>query len=475
MTAPDVPTGGTTPTAPTDNPGPTTGPPTDVSSDPVAGGSGIGDEYYTGLGNTGYDVEHYRLELDFDPATDFLDARATITAVAGTALSSFNLDFDRLSVDGLTVNGSEADFTLTNEELTITPTEPLAAGAEFVVEVEYSGMPGPTETPALSFSMGWFNNLADQTFVVAEPDAAHTWFPSNDHPLDKATYEFEITVPSGVTAAANGRLVSSQLDSDGHTTWQWEMDDPMASYLATLVIGEFDIVVDDRASADAGLPIRHVLPRGTGVGDWPGLERQGEMLAFLEDLFGPYPFDNYGIAIVEEFPAALENQTLSVFGTRMTGPEIFDRVLIHELAHQWFGNSVSPAQWSDVWLNEGFASYAEWLWFENETGRAVLDTSIEAERAEFATFGLPPPGTPPPTDLFNGSVYRIGAMTLHALRLTVGDDTFFEILRTYHTQFRGGAATTEDFIAVAEGVSGEDLGDLFGDWLFGFEVPEFPG
>ena len=451
-----------------------TGPIPTVVPEPIAGGAGIGDEYYTGLGNSGYDVEHYLLELDFDPALDHLVARATITAVAVEHLKSFNLDFDRLEVDSLTVGGVDADFARADEELTITPATSIAAGARFTIEVDYSGTPEPGPTPALSILIGWFNTATNQSFVVAEPDGAHTWFPSNDHPLDKATFEFQVTVPSGFTAAANGNVVSSRLTPDGDIVWTWEMNDPMATYLATVIIGEFDIVTDELASADAGVHIRNVLSRGASPSDWPGLDQQGKMLAFFADLFGPYPFDAYGIAIVDEFPAALETQTLSVFGTRMTDPEIFERVLIHELAHQWFGDSVGLGQWSDIWLSEGFSSYAEWLWLERDADTADLTARMEVERADFATFGLPPPGAPPATDLFNGAVYRVGAMTLHALRLTVGDDAFFEILRTYHSRFQGGTATTEDFVAVAESVSGEDLEDLFGAWLYGFEIPEFP-
>lgn len=252
------------------------------------------------------------------------------------------------------------------------------------------------------------------------------------------------------------------------------MDDPMATYLATVVIGEFDIVNDDLASLDAGIPIRHVLPRGTTIADWPGLQRQGEMLSFLAELFGPYPFDNYGIAIVDGFQNALENQTLSIFGKRFTDPQFFERILIHELAHQWFGNSVSTALWRDIWLNEGFASYAEWLWLERERDRDFLETNIENERAFFVESGARPPGDPLATDLFNQSVYRVGAMTLHALRLTVGDESFFKILQTYHVQFKGGTATTGDFVDVAETVSGMDLRELFDSWLFAHEIPRFP-
>ena len=435
---------------------------------------GIGDDYYPDLGNPGYDVEHYTLDLDFDPVEDHLSATATITAIATARLDTFNLDFDRLTIDALRVDGDPAEFVASAEEVTVSPSAAIPAGEDFVVEIDYSGMPGPEPTPAVPLSIGWFNTASNQSYVVAAPDGAHTWFPSNDHPLDKATFTIRVTVPEGVTAAANGDLVSTTTDAGGSVTWVWEMREPMAPYLATVVIGEFDIVVDEAAGLDAGIPIRHVLPRGTTVADWPGLERQGEMLAFLSELFGPYPFGTYGIAVVDELPTALENQTLSVFGVDFTASRLFEIVLVHELAHQWFGNSVSVARWGDIWLNEGFASYAEWLWFERELGDQVVATSIERERRRFSEAGGLPPGAPLSDDLFASPVYRVGAMTLHALRLTVGDETFFEILRAYHDRFRGGTATTHDFIAVAEALSGRELDTLFDEWLYGEETPEFP-
>ena len=436
---------------------------------------GIGDEYYPNLGNPGYDVLHYDLDLVFDPIANHLEATATITANATDELPTFNLDFDRLTVEVIRVDGVPADFSVADEELTIRPTEAIGRGSRFIVEVEYSGSPGPEPSEAILFKVGWMTAAdGSEAFVVAEPDAAHTWFPGNDHPLDKATFSFTITVPEELIAAANGTLISAAPGDDGTTTWRWEMDDQMATYLATVVIGEFDLVPDDSASLDAGLPIRHVLPRGTTVADWPGLERQGEMVAFLAELFGPYPFDNYGIAIVDGFENALENQTLSIFGRRFTDPQFFEIVLIHELTHQWFGDSVSTGLWRDIWLNEGFASYAEWLWLEEQRSRASLESSIENERAFFADAGARPPGDPLADDLFNVSVYRVGAMTLHALRLTIGDDAFFETLQTYHLQFASGTATTADFVGVAETVSGMDLQALFEAWLYEEEIPEFP-
>jgi len=440
-------------------------------ADPVEA-LGIGDEYFPELGNPGYDVEHYTLDLVFDPDQTHLAGVATIEATALEVLPTFNLDFSTLTIDSIAVDGEEARFETVNDDVVILPRSAPAQGETFVIQVEYGGIPGPASSGGVPFGIGWITS-GSQNYVVAEPDAAHSWFPSNDHPLDKATFTFRITVPDDVAAAANGTL-ADQITDLGQTTWVWEMPAPMATYLATVVIGDFEIVEDAAASAAAGIPIRHVLPRGTTVADWPGLERQGEMVAFLEELFGPYPFDNYGIAIVEGFGAALENQTLSLFDSNIAESAFFEDVLIHELAHQWFGNSVSPGQWQDIWLNEGFASYAEWLWIERESGRDTLEQEIALERSQFAGSGLNPPGRPAAFDLFGAAVYRVGAMTLHAFRLTVGDDVFFESLRTYVADFADGAAVTGDFVRVAEAVAGTELEELFDAWLFDRAVPEFP-
>jgi len=437
-----------------------------------AAAAGLGDEYFPELGNPGYDVLHYTLDLVFDPEQTRLAGVATITATSKEALGTFNLDFTGLTINSITVDGAPAEFAAVSQDVTIRPQVAIAAGADFVVEVDYAGTPSSTRSTALPFGIGWTTSNG-QNYVVAEPNGAHSWFPSNDHPLDKATYTFRITVPDGTVAAANGTLVD-QVAGQGQRTWTWEMRSPMAAYLATLVIGDFAIVEDTPGSTLAAVPIRHVLPAGTTIEDWPGLERLGEMIVFLEDLFGPYPFDNYGIAIVDGFGAALENQTLSLFDGNIARSAFFEDVLVHELAHQWFGNSVSVGMWKDIWLSEGFASYAEWLWLEREQGAAALADGIESERLQFAGSGLNPPGRPPSFDLFNSSVYRVGAMTLHALRLTVGDDNFFEILRTYASRFADAAVTTREFVAVAEEVSGTQLDDLFDAWLTEFAVPEFP-
>jgi aminopeptidase N len=437
---------------------------------------GIGDELFPRLGNTGYDVEHYTIELDFDPLSRQLDASVTINALATADLESFTLDFTGFEISSVTLDGTETAFSrLGGDKLAVTANTTVPTGEAFAVSVDYAGIPAPTTSDAWLEEIGWLSIRGDE-FVIAQPDAAHSWFPANDHPLDKATFTYLLTVPEGVGAAATGVLVD-QTSSTGTTTWVWEMTSPMVTYLATVVIGEFAVIDDPVATADAGIRVRNVLPPDIAASPPEVLARQGEMIAYFEELFGPYPFEVYGIAVVNGLPAALENQTLSVFGRPVLEAEngsIFEDFIAHELAHQWFGDHVSLAAWKDMWLNEGFATYAEWLWIEHELGRDVMERQIEFERSAWAEGASLAPGAPSTNQIFAGEVYRVGGMTLHALRLSVGDEAFFETLQTYVARFGGGNATTDDFVAVAEEVSGQDLGSLFQAWLFDPEVPPFP-
>jgi aminopeptidase N len=446
--------------------------------------AGFGDPYDPDLGNGGFDVQHYTLDLSFDPDADVLAGTVTIEAAAIERLETFHLDFSGFEISEILVDAEEAAFSREGRELVVEAPAPIPAGEGFSVAVTYSGIPEPRLSPAIELVIGWLTDPDGDRYVIAEPDGASTWFPCNDHPLDKATYIFRLTVPDPLLAAANGELVDTITDL-GVATWVWEMDQPMATYLATVVIGDYEVVADEAGSRLSGTTIRHVLPKEFLADPPDGIDLHGEMLAFFDDLFGPFPFDEYGITLVDNLPGALENQTLSVFGTDVLygdpvpiGPTaslpLFELVMVHELAHQWFGDSVSPGAWGDIWLNEGFASYAEFLWIEHRFDRELMEAGIEGERAFWAISAFDPPGNPPYDNLFNGAVYRLGAMTLHALRLTVGDGDFFEILQTYHRTFAGGTATTGDFIAVAEELSGLDLDDLFDAWLYSGEVPEFP-
>ena len=440
---------------------------------PVAGAPGVGDTYFPDLGNGGYDVAQYALNLTVDPATNHLDGIATISATATQDLSSFDLDLTGLEVYTLKVDGNDAPYTRNGRELVITPAKTLRAGQDFTVSVLYRGSPEPRSTKAIPVAVGWIAT-GDGSYVISEPEGASTWFPVNDHPSDKAAYTFHLTVPTGVTAVANGDLVTQTQSRDGaHTIFTYEEKAPMASYLVQVAIGDYQI---DTSDGPNGVKIRNVFatPLADQARDY--FKRTPEMLQLFADDFGPYPFDVYGVLVVNDrTQLALETQTLSIFdSTYVNGRTGNDDAVAHELAHQWFGDNVSIASWKDIWLNEGLASYAEWLWEEHNGG----PTAEASARRVHDT--LPPqsaalPGDPGVAHLFDvPSVYARSAVMLEAIRLTVGDDAFFTILRTYASRFAGRNATTEDFISVVNEVSKRDLHDVFDAWLYRAPLPALP-
>ncbi|MFC0555059.1 M1 family metallopeptidase [Planotetraspora thailandica] len=424
-----------------------------------AGAPGIGDADFPEDGNGGYDVEHYTLKLSYDPATKRLVGSATVQAEAVQDLTAFHLDLHGLTVSRVTVGGAEAGFGRQGDELTVTPATPITDGARFDVTVHYSGVPDPIRNYANLGTYG-FIATADGSFVTCEPNGAKTWFPSNDHPADKATYTFEITVPAGVTAIANGEQAGPPVTSGATTKFVWREKHPMASYLATMMTGKFDVRT---GTSPAGIPIYAAVdPAFRSTLDSLYTE-SGRITDYWAGVFGPYPFSSTG-AVLDDYSAgyALENQTKPIYGgfSPTTG------IMAHELAHQWFGNSVSITRWKDLWLNEGFATYAEWLWSEHD-GKASADSVFRAyyEKALDPMWSYPP-GRAQRADLFNNSVYTRGAMTLHALRREIGDPLFFALIKKWASTHRYGNATTEQFIAMAQQVSARNLTAFFDGWLF---------
>jgi aminopeptidase N len=441
----------------------------DESAAPAAtegGAPGVGDPYYPELGNGGYDVDHYTLDLRWDPEQGRLDGTTTIEATATDDLETFNLDLIGMEVDEVTVDDAAAESSRDGErELVVTPSESIGDGDEFVVEVRYGGEPEPV-AGLLGGLGGWQADDGGEVYVASEPDGAATFFPVNDHPSDKAGYTIEVTVPEALDVVANGVGEEPETNDDGTRTWRFEQEQPMASYLVQVVIAELSF---EESESPEGVPIRNAVD--TDVADLAeSFGNTGDMIDYYAELFGPYPFDVYGAAVVDEdLGFALETQTLSLFGSSF----VDDVVIAHELAHMWFGDAVSLATWQDIWLNEGFAVYAEWLWTDHAAGGdGDLDQTALEYGASAGGFLDTPPLDPGADDLFNESVYYRGALTLHALRSTIGDDAFFELLQTWVETYGGSSATTADFEALAEEVSGEDLNELFDAWLRSDELPD---
>jgi aminopeptidase N len=467
----------------------------------TAGADGVGDPYFPLAGNGGYDVTHYDLDIDYAPplATDpptpmaqirgRLDGVATIDLVALQDLDRFNLDLRGMTVSALTVNGKRAteveepapgeevdgaaywhvqDDEARRWELTVQPRPKLKAGQSARVVVTYGGeTTRPTDVEGALY--GWVTTR-DGAMVVSEPEGSMTWYPVSDHQRDKATYSFEITVPAGKTAVANGLPVGEPVTANGETTWSWDAPDQQASYLTTASVGDF--VQRPTATSASGVPILDFVDaKITGnalTTTNASLALQPRMIDFFESRFGPYPFNSYG-SIVDDDTVfyALETQTRPVYSRSAS-----QGTVAHELAHQWLGNAVSPDTWQYIWLNEGWATYASWMWAEENGGLTAQQAFANwYAPARTAAYWALPIGDPGPLGLFATQVYNRGAGTLHALRVKVGDEAFFAATREWIARYDDGTGTTDDFIAVFEEESGQDLSAFFDTWLFAPEKP----
>ena len=443
--------------------------PTGLAAAFSPGAAGLGDPMYPLAGNGGYDVGNYSLTLDYTRAGNQLTGNAVITARATQNLSRFDLDLRGFSITQLLVNGVAATYTRDgqdpskNQELIVTPAAGLVQGKTFTVTVGYTGTPTVVTDPDDSIE-GWVPT-DDGAFVVNEPQGSPAWYPVNDNPRDKATYDFRVSVPAGLTVMANGVLVSTTTSGD-KTTWVWREGDPMAPYLATTTLGKFDLTI---SKTSAGIPSYVAVDPQLAKGQV--LSKLPEAVDFYTSLYGPYPFDAVG-AIVDSAKVvgySLETQTKPNF------PYVpNEATLVHELAHMWYGDSVTLTEWPDIWLHEGFATWSEWIWSERHGNKSAHQWFEQLYNTPAQDAGFWGPAVADFTDpalLFNGTVYYRGGMTLQALREKIGDLAFFQLMKGWAQQNRFGNVTTAQFIAFAEKVSGQDLTQFFEVWIFQAEKP----
>jgi aminopeptidase N len=435
----------------------------ELTRKPVAGAARSSDSYLPTHGNGGYRVEHYDLDVDYKPAANRLTGRAVLTAVADAPLSRFSLDLSAFRVPRVRVDDVAARFKQSRGKLHVTPARPVTG--RFTVEVRYSGKPVPV--PSRWGDVGW-DELTDGALVASQPVGAPSWFPCNDHPSDKATYRIAVTTAAPYTVAATG-VLTARRRSAGTRTWVFERAEPTASYLVSVQIGRYCEVV----LAARPVPQVALLPARLRRNAAYDLGRHPAIMTALEGFFGPYPFADYQLVVTDdELEDPIEAQGMSIFGANhLDGRRTHERLLAHELAHQWFGNSLTIADWRHIWLNEGFATYAEWLWSEAAGGRSAAAHAREWHAhvaARPADLLLADPG---PARMFDERVYKRGGLVLHALRDRIGDDRFFALLRDWTTRYRYATVTTAQFVELARRHATTDLSAFFTAWL---ERPALP-
>ncbi len=441
---------------------------------------GVGDRLFPYLGNPGYDVASYHLSFTY-PGTNSepLQAVTTIGAWTTAPLDRVNLDFAHGTVDSVEVDGEPAAFTSVGEDLVVTPEDPLPEGSWTRITVRHTSDP----TPARNRDGGWVRT-ADGLAMANQADVAHLVFPCNDHPSDKAMFTIRVTVPDGYTAVANG-LPTGVQRAARTTTWTYRTQHPMATELAQVSIGRSSVL---HRTGPHDLPVRDVVPTEDRHALEPWLKKTPGQIAWMEGKVGRYPFETYGLLMADaDTGFELETQTLSLFErdlfTGSAHPRWYiESIMVHELSHQWFGDSVSPRTWSDLWLNEGHAIWYEALYAEEKAKRSMEARMKAAYKASdgWRAAGGPPaaPKAPDPGNkisIFRPNVYEGAALVLYALRQEIGRPAFEQLERAWVDRHQDATATTEDFVRLASEISGRDLGGFLEAWLYGEKTPPMPG
>jgi aminopeptidase N len=426
----------------------------------------VEDSYYPDIGDPGVDALHYDLSLAWTPRTRTLEGVTTLVFRATRAAGFFQLDLGpALEVGRVTVDGSEVEAEHDGKDLRVLT--PVLHDERHVVEIRYSGTPEPVAAPTTrgDFSTSGFTiTPSGEAWTMQEPYGAHTWYPVNDQPADKALYDFTLSVPAPWTGVANGELVERK-QKRGTTTTRWHLAEPAASYLTTVAFGDYTSTSNTSAS---GVEIDYWVPRDEAALA-TGLEAAADGLDWLERLLGPYPFDTLGFLLVDS-ESGMETQTMITLGK--TDYTLSEAVLVHEMAHQWYGDQVTPNDWRDVWMNEGMAMYLQGMWEAEQSGRTVdqqMDEYAGVESAYREESG--PPAAYDPAAFGEGNIYYGPALMWHELRQRIGDDEFFRLVRAWPAARDNRATGRDDYLAWVEDQTGEELTGFFDAWLLGETTP----
>lgn len=426
------------------------------------------DSVYPEVGDPLVDALHYDLALAWDPDAARLEADEALTFRATGDAGAFRLDLsDALEVSRVEVDGDEVSFAHESKDLVVE--QPVSAGTTYVVEVAYAGSPepwpAPTERADFAGGVGWTTTGEGETYTFQEPYGAFTWYAVNDQPADKALYDFTLTVPEPWSGVANGELTSTTAE-DGLRTTTWHLAEPAASYLITAAFADFTVT---ELESPSGVPITIWGPTDDprAIGQ---TEYAPEAMAWLEEILGPYPFDTFGIVVVDG-ESGMETQTMVTLGD--TAYSTSRAVVVHELAHHWYGDTVTPEDWSDVWMNEGMTMYLQGMWEAEDEGIDVgvlMDrwAKFEDDEREYAG----PPGDYHPQRFGSGNIYYGPALMWHELREQIGDEAFFDVVREWPRSQENGTADREEYLTWVEERTGEELTAFFDAWLLSPTTPD---
>jgi aminopeptidase N len=449
----------------------TTEPPARAVTELAPTPTSIGDPLAPGLGNGGYDVVAYDLAVQWKPKLATARITATVEAEATEALDTFTLDFAEFAIQSITVNGEDAKADLDRSKLTVTPASPIAAGDTFVTEVRYVGPPGLHRSDLARHEVGWTITDTGTVFVTADPDGTHLWAPVNDHPLDRATWRIEISAPTPLFGIASGNM-TNRVQGPETTTTEWTTSQPVGPQAITLAIRDATLMEPKTSS---GVDLRNLLPAAMADDPPPVLGKVDAMIDFLEQRLGPFPYDSYGIAVIDGISPPLPANTWSILTAEQLADENQAELrIVADLARHWFGDSATPRTWSEVWLSTSLPLYASWMWLENQNGSKSIEVVARVARSEVKDSAWQAPNDPIEGDIYGTATFLYGAVYLHALRLKIGDRAFFDLLRTLHSDHKGDVITTSDLVSETYRASGQDLRFYIDAWFAADPLPGFP-